>query len=38
MSLIIGLTNGFAEKSRKTPAKEIIMAGQRERDYWERKQ
>jgi phage-related protein len=35
-SLII-LTNGFAKKTQKTPSREIELAGQRRRDYLNRK-
>jgi phage-related protein len=35
-SLII-LTNGFAKKTQKTPSREIALAGQRRRDYLNRK-
>lgn len=32
----IVLTNGFAKKSQKTPAREISLAEQRKKDYLER--
>jgi phage-related protein len=35
-SLVI-LTNGFAKKTQKTPSREIELAGQRRRDYLNRK-
>lgn len=34
---LIILTNGFAKKTHKTPNREIELAGQRRRDYLNRK-
>ena len=34
---LIILTNGFAKKTQKTPAREIEIAEQRKRDYFNRK-
>ena len=34
---LIFLTNGFAKKTQKTPNREIELAGQRRRDYLNRK-
>ena len=34
---LIILTNGFAKKTQKTPEREIKLAGQRKRDYLNRK-
>lgn len=34
---LIVLTNGFAKKTEKTPAREIVLAEQRRRDYLSRK-
>ena len=34
---LVVLTNGFAKKSQKTPAREIELAEQRKRDYLNRK-
>lgn len=34
---LVILTNGFAKKTRKTPAREIELAEQRKRDYLNRK-
>jgi phage-related protein len=34
---LVILTNGFAKKTQKTPANEIIVAEERKRDYLSRK-
>ena len=34
---LVVLTNGFAKKTQKTPAREIELAEQRRRDYLNRK-
>ena len=34
---LIILTNGFAKKTQKIPEREIVLAGQRRRDYLSRK-
>lgn len=34
---LVILTNGFAKKTQKTPAKEIVVAEERKRDYLSRK-
>ena len=34
---LVVLTNGFAKKTQKTPAREIELAAQRKRDYLNRK-
>jgi phage-related protein len=34
---LIILTNGFAKKTKKTPSREMALAGQRKRDYLTRK-
>ena len=34
---LVVLTNGFAKKTQKTPAREIELAEQRKRDYLNRK-
>lgn len=35
--LLLILTNGFAKKTQKTPAREIALAIDRKRDYFERR-
>jgi len=35
---LVVLTNGFAKKTQKTPAREIEVAEQRKREYLSRKQ
>lgn len=34
---LIILTNGFAKKTQKTPERELALAGQRRRDYLNRR-
>jgi phage-related protein len=35
---LVVLTNGFTNKSQKTPAQEIVLAEQRKKDYEKRQE